>query len=167
MNRGQGAIMDALFFLLICAVSSTLLFYVSSIYGQGIDQQISSIYNLEYTGNALVALQSHNDHHFWYDLRKRVMDAGEYEENEVEEYIDDEEVWEDVEASSPSPYPFLCFEGCDNADGYCYPSEGSDYAYEIENEYLDETHFQEEGYVAYTSSVVLETGCEAVFKVYY
>jgi len=164
MNRGQGAIMDALFFLFICAVASTLLFYVSSIYGQGIDQQISAIYNLEYTGNALVALQSHDNHHFWYGLRTRITDSDEYDQDDIKEYIDDEGVWEEVNKSSPSPYPFLCFtQGC-NALGneYCYPDNSDHYEYHEE-----ESYFRDERYVAYTSSVNVDSGCEAIFKVYY
>ena len=163
MNRGQGAIMDALFFMFICAVASTLLFYVSGLYGQGIDQQISAIYNLEYTGNSLVALQSHENYHFWYDIRREVLDGGN--QDNVENLLDP--VWPTVKNSSPSQYPFLCFEGGRCELEKCYPFDG----YEIEENGFttkkEESDFFGEGYVAYTSSVVMETGCEAVFKVYY
>lgn len=165
MNKGQGAVMDALFFMFICAVASTLMFYVSGLYGQGIDQQISAVYNLEYTGNSLVALHSVNNFRFWNDIRYRVEEDGD--ENEITGYIDGEDIWGEVLNSSPSRYPFLCFEGgCAVDTPYCYPNEDSDYVYQYEGEDVEEEFFRE-NFVAYTSSVNLDDGCEAVFKVYY
>jgi len=135
-----------LFFMMICAVSSTLLFYASSVYGQGIDQQISAIYNLEYTGNALVALQSADNYVFWNGLRRKVAEGNP---DEVKDHI--AEVWDVVNGSSPSPATFLCFQGCGTE--ICYP--------EGEEEYFLG------GYVTYTSSVNIEPGCQAILKVYY
>lgn len=156
MNKGQAAVMDALFFMMICAVTATLLFYVSSIYGQSIDQQISAIYNFEYTGNALVAIQGVDDYAFWNGLKEKVIDEGEEESIKyIEGY--EEDVWNTVVESSPSNINFLCFEG-GGCEDFCYPEsiEGG----EKESYYsLD--------YAAYTSSFSIGQGCRAIFKVYY
>ncbi len=157
--------MDALFFLFICAVASTLLFYISSIYGQGIDQQISAVYNLEYTGNALVSLQSTNNFLFWNDIRRKVADGSGASEEDVTDYIDNEEVWGEVLNSSPSRYPFLCFEDCEIVD-FCYPNFDSDNIYQYDGVDREEDFFSE-NFTAYTSSVNLGDGCRAIFKVYY
>lgn len=154
MNKGQGAIVDALFFMLICSASATLLFYVSSIYGQSVNQQVSAIYNYEYTGNALVSLRAADSYTFWNGLREIVLDGTE---EEMIDYIDESGVWEEVNRSSPSEYAFLCFEGTGCGVEQCYPE-----SYDGK----EERGFRGE-YIAYTSSTRIEPGCRAILKVYY
>lgn len=162
MNKGQGAVTDALFFMLICSISATLMLYVSSIYGQSINQQISAIYNYEYTGNALVSLKSAENYGFWNGLRDKVLTQGK---GEMTNYIDSHSgVWDKVEESSPTNNTFLCFSGsmCAGTPPYCYPNSGSS-QYQGENE----REFREKNSISYTSSTRLEAGCEAILKVYY
>jgi len=155
-NKGQAAVMDALFFMMICSVAATLLFYVSSIYGQSIDQQVSAIYNFEYTGNALIALQGADNYDFWNELKKKVLNKGG---SEAKKHIKDNiNIWDTLEKSSPSNINFLCFQGTGCEDEFCYPAK-------VDGK--EESSYSIGNYVAYTSSVDIGSGCQAIMKVYY
>ena len=55
--RGQGAIMDGLFLMMIASSCGVTLIYVAGLYGSNTNIQTISLYNYEYGGNAMVALQ--------------------------------------------------------------------------------------------------------------
>ncbi len=187
MNEGQAAMMDALFFLLLCSVSATLLFYVSSLYGQGIDQQISTLYNYEFTSNALLSLMNTNDNEFWNGLRDK-LDQEQVSFSKVRDNISDSGVWEDVMNATPSQSTFLCFKGPRCGHGpelKCYPHNytyggsssqcpgldgcGEEYKEDMGEMVCvcNERGFRETGYSSYTSSVSLFEGCDAIMKVFY
>lgn len=155
-NKGQAAVMDALFFMMICSVAATLLFYVSSIYGQSIDQQVSAIYNFEYTGNALVALQGADNYDFWNELKDKVLN--EDGEKAREHINSNRDIWNTLEESSPSNINFLCFKGTGCGDEFCYPAKVDE---------KEESFYFTGNYVVYTSSVDIGQGCQAIMKVYY
>ncbi len=116
--KGQAAIMDALFFMTICAGAATMMFFTSGLYGSSTNQQIITIYNYEYGGTALVAMHYAKDlsgNWFWTELKNKLNDP-----NEVKVYLEDEAatVWANVTYSSPSKYVYLCFYGTQQ---YCYP----------------------------------------------
>ncbi len=187
MNKGQSAIMDALFFMIICSVSATLLFYVSSLYGQSVDQEISAIYNFEYTGNALLSLMNVDDGEFWRGVQEKVEnneDISDIREN-ISSYKNGK-IWEEVLNSSPTNYTFLCFkpinpmenpDACGNSEG-CYPanytresSMGGNCDYRPHDPgkpyKCKESDFSTANFTSYTHSVVVDSGCGAFMVVYY
>lgn len=188
MNKGQAAIMDALFFMIICSISATLLFYVSSIYGQSINQEISALYNYEYTGGALLSLMNVDNQDFWLGLENK-LDQGVVRSSDVRDYIegykvDGEPLWPEVLNSSPSNYTFLCMKGgrCADFSGtslgeLCYPKN---YSYPVDLSscpssatttggkcVFKENGFESGGFTSYTHSTSIFEGCRVRIKVYY
>lgn len=127
-KKAQAAIVDALFFMLICAGASTLLFYTSGLYGASTNKQIITIYNYEYAGTALVSLhyaKDTNNDWFWNKLKEKLSENNP--ENSVYNYFGNQYtkgraygVWEALRDSSPSADTFLCFSS--GSKVFCYPS---------------------------------------------
>ena len=123
--KGQAAIMDALIFMLIASGAATLLLFVSSMYSSSTNDQIMTIYNYEYAGNALIALhyaKDSEDRWFWNELKAKLL-TGDYQE--LADYFegDAEMVWKNITHSSPAGgNTFMCFEGAGLARD-CYPDE--------------------------------------------
>lgn len=123
-KKGQAAMMDAIFFMTVCAGASTLLFYTSGLYGSNTNKQIITIYNFEYAGTALVSLHYAKDLNgdwFWNVLEGKLASDPI---NSVNTYFSDvsgpaKDVWKAVKDSSPTQDVFLCFEGRPN---FCYPN---------------------------------------------
>jgi hypothetical protein len=121
--KGQAAIMDALIFMLIASGAATLLLFVSSVYSSSTNDQIMTIYNYEYAGNALIALHYAKDSEnrwFWNELKAKLL-TGDYQE--LEDYFsgDAKMVWKNITNSSPAgENTFICFTGAGLAKD-CYP----------------------------------------------
>ena len=120
--KGQAAIMDALIFMLIASSAATLLLFVTTLYSSSTNDQIMTIYNYEYAGNALIALHYAKDTEgrwFWNELKAKL----EYSPDDVEDYLDGDAsaIWGKVVESSPAGQgTFMCFEGAGLRNG-CYP----------------------------------------------
>ena len=119
--------MDALIFMLISSSAATLLIFVSGIYASSTNSQITTIYNYEYGGNALIALHYAKDtdgRWFWNELKKKVQGNDVYA---VETYLNGaaKPIWSNITDSSPAggENTFLCFEG---AGIDCYPQNPED-----------------------------------------
>jgi len=121
--------MDALIFMLIASGAGTLLFFVSGLYSTSTNNQIMTIYNYEYAGNALIALHYAKDSNgkwFWNELKNRAImldwDA------QLNDYFatggPGEPVWNTLVASSPAPKTSLCFKttAFGGADEFCKDS---------------------------------------------
>lgn len=181
MNRGQGAIMDALFFILICGGAATLMFYTSGLYGESTSTQISSVYNYEYNGNALVALHYARDgqgNWFWNELKDK-LDESE-RKKKVTNYLDDTypKIWSKLRNSAPGRYPFLCFKPDGKSEvEFCYPNaeEYCDNAYLNRTEdgtstgiKLEEEDFREGEGTSYSSlPVSINMDYEVILRQYY
>lgn len=175
MNRGQAAVVDALFFMIICSVAATFMFYVSSLYGQSLNQEVSALYNYEFTGNALLSLMNANNQEFWLNLTNK-LDQGSVKASEFRELVNKSGVWPDVMNASPSDYTFLCVEGSGCASftptlsDVCYPHN-----YTMESPCpsscngceCSATAFSTEEFTAYTRSTAIFEDCRAYMKVYY
>lgn len=124
--RGQAAVMDALFFMLVCSGAAVLLYNVAAAYNTTTTKQVTALYNYEYAQTAIVALHYAKDSQsawFWNRLRGDLADrttAGAH----IVAYLegDGQVVWNKVIASSPAPYAFLCFESDDSQIKFCVPS---------------------------------------------
>lgn len=131
--KAQSAVMDGLFFMLICGAASALLFQAASLSAQSTSRQISAIYNYEFASNSLVSMhyaKDAGDRWFWNVLKEKIS-VSEYE-TAVQSYIrtaplvsvnDDDGyasgVWTALLEASPSRNPVLFFNRGEYSF-YCY-----------------------------------------------
>lgn len=119
--RGQGAIMDALLFMMIASAAAGLMIYTTSLYGASSNEQVASIYNYDYSANALIALHYAKDSGgvwFWSEFKNQIK-AGT-----AVNYLSGSAsgIWNSLSSSSPSRYTFLCWEYSVNPSrNGCYP----------------------------------------------
>ena len=131
MKKGQAAIMDAFFFLMICTSAATLMIYTAGLYGSNTSRQMAMVYNFEYASNALVALHYAQDGtgaFFWDRLGDEDMladTAGSPKAN-LQSYLRGNalDIWIIFIESSPSSRTALLFKGTDSI--YCYQSIAGD-----------------------------------------
>ncbi len=152
--RGQGAILDALLFMVIASGAATLMIFVSGLYATSTNDQIMTIYNYEYAGNALIALHYAKDSQgnwFWNELKDKL--ASETPGEDIEGYLgpggDAESIWATLKSSSPAgDKTFLCFVG-EGIDLPCYGGT------------------EPNSLTVYTSSVKITPGIKVILKLYY
>ena len=155
--KGQAAIMDALIFMLVASGAATLLLFVAGIYSSSTNTQITTIYNYEYGGNALIALHYAKDEQgkwFWNELKNKLLSSSQAD---VEDYLngDAKYIWQNITASSPAGQnTALCFQGAAFSTGQaipCYPFS--------KPEPVSTT--------IYTSSVKITPDINVIIKLYY
>lgn len=155
--RGQAAIMDALIFMLVASGAATLLLFVAGIYSSSTNTQITTIYNYEYGGNALIALHYAKDEQgkwFWNELKNKLLSSSQAD---VEAYLtgNAKYIWQNITASSPAGQnTTLCFQGAAFSTGQvipCYPFS--------KPEPVSTT--------IYTSSVKITPDINVIIKLYY
>lgn len=161
--KGQAAIIDALFFMLICAGASTLLFYTSGLYGASTNRQVITIYNYEYAGTALVSLhyaKDTADDWFWSELKDKLGESNS--ETLVSTYFGSQyargrayHIWEALKGSSPSGDMFLCFSS--GTDTFCYPNNNplTDASYERKSAYTSSVNLIDKNRGAWEVSIRL------------
>lgn len=132
-QRGQAAIMDALFFMTICSGAAVLLFSASASYNSNTNNQIASIYNYEYASTALISLQlvkytdtSGSVKWLWSEIGKALIaDNPEAETDKVLKTPGG--VWTALTGTSPTSNIRLCFSS--ENGGFCIPGAASDSAF--------------------------------------
>ena len=112
-SKGQSSIIDAFFFLMICASAATLMIYTAGLYGVNTSRQMAMVYNFEYANNALIALhysQDSSGNYFLNKLEEKLGNIGS-ERNDVQSYFenDAEDIWKELISSSPSSSIVLRF----------------------------------------------------------
>ena len=112
--KAQSAILDGMFFMLVCGTAATLLFYTSGLYGASTSRQIATVYNYEYAGTTLVSLHYAKDTDnkwFWIQLKDELDSADP--KSKVQSYLrlEADNVWDAIQDSSPSQKPVLYFIG--------------------------------------------------------
>ena len=162
--KGQAAVMDALIFMLIASGAATLLLFVSGLYSSSTNNQMTTIYNYEYGGNALIALHYAKDIQgkwFWNELKNKLNE--DYADGIVLSYLqgDASGIWAKVIESSPAgKNTFLCFSGAVN---FCCGArqDSFDCASDVPlpSKYGDST--------VYSSSVGITSQNTVLIKLYY
>ena len=112
--KGQSSVMDGLIFMLVCSSAATLLFYTASLYGANTNTQISSVYNYEYAGTALVTMhyaQDNDNNWFWSELSRKLHDTDP--QSSVVNYVKNNapSVWNNISLAAPSSNVVLEFDG--------------------------------------------------------
>ena len=123
--RGQGAIMDAMLFMLIASAGAGLLIYTTSLFGTNTNKEIIAVYNYEYMSNALIALHYAKDNDgqwFWNSLKDHIEsgDAAAYFSGPAKD------VWASLNESSPSKYTAFCWDYRSSEE--CYPYSADEIA---------------------------------------
>ncbi len=130
--KGQSAVMDGIFFMLVCGAAATLLFYTAGLSGSNTSRQIATIYNYEYAGTALVTLhyaQDADNNWFWNELKLKLADSDP--EGSIQEYVKPgfagegqaSEIWNKLTASAPSQDLVLYFSGVNPF--YCHGDDST------------------------------------------
>lgn len=116
--------MDSLIFMLIASGAATFLLFVSSLYVTSTNSQLTTIYNYEYAGNAMIAMHYAKDDGgawFWNELKSKFSSADPDEvQSDVSHYLESgaKSVWKNISYSSPAgANTILCFEGV--GVGFC------------------------------------------------
>jgi len=118
--KAQAAIVDALFFMFICASASALLYFTAGIYGSNTNQQMASLYNYDYLRTAMLALHYAKDNNgkwFFNELEEKLKNNPP---TNVGNYLsgDASNVWGNITSSAPAENVALHFTGSN--DFYCY-----------------------------------------------
>ncbi len=152
--KGQGAVLDALLFMVIASGAATLMIFVSGLYASSTNDQIMTIYNYEYAGNALIALhyaKDSQDNWFWSELKDKL--ASDTPKEDVEAYLgpegNAESIWMTLNSSSPAGgKTFLCFDR-EGINLLCYGGT------------------EPTSLTVYTSSVKITPEIKVILKLYY
>ena len=169
--RGQGAILDALLFMVIASGAATLMIFVSGLYASSTNGQLMTIYNYEYAGNALIALHYAKDDQanwFWIQLRDKL--ASDTPRDDIDSYLSQgggaNSVWTKLTSSSPAgKNTYLCFEGSaidtlPDQDIPCYGTPGG-------GETNGFNMAEPDSPTVYTSSVKITEDVKVILKLYY
>ena len=115
---GQAAVMDALFFMIVCSGAAVLLFSVAGAYNVNTNRQITTIYNYEFASNVLVSMHmimyddisTGEKKRLWVDINKALAKDYPAYLDEIKNILTKSYFWKSLKETSPSPNPWLCFE---------------------------------------------------------
>ncbi len=121
--KAQAAIMDALFFMFICASAAALLYFTAGLYGSNSNQQMTALYNYDYLKTAMLSLhyaKDDNGEWFFNELGKKLGSSDPV--TSVEDYLSGgaSNVWSNITASAPAKKTALHFVSETGTDFYCY-----------------------------------------------